>query len=174
MTQALAVALPHDAFNARDVVNIAHALSRSSLPVPPQLLAHLREAALLSLPAAVEALAARDAGGEAGGVRLGDWHTNSACMMVAALARLGYWHPVIPCSSPLIPDHPLLIPAHPCSSPDHPRSSLSHPRTSLLFPRSSLLFPDHPLLSPDHPLLIFDHPLLIPAHPCSSPDHPRV
>ena len=98
VTQALATELPHDAFNARDVVNIVHALSRTPLAAPPHLLQHLlqhlREAALTSLPAAAAALAACDAGGGAACGGPGDWHTNSACMMVAALGRLGYWHPV--------------------------------------------------------------------------------
>ena len=95
---SIALRLPKDAFNARDAVNIAHAISRCSLPVSRPLLDHIQDAALFSRPAYTDkSLAGAGLGAlhpldGAKGDKLGDWNINTACMMVAALARLGCWH----------------------------------------------------------------------------------
>lgn len=99
---SLAMRLPNEAFNARDAVNVVHALSRSCAPVPRPLLHHMCEAALLSRPTYVDKpigdgalVALPPDGAGVRGDRHAGWSTNTACMMAAALARLGYWHPAL-------------------------------------------------------------------------------
>ena len=72
----LTLRLPPSSLNAKDCVSLAHALSRCRLSAPPRLLQHICEASR-------RAGAAEEGGG---------WSFDLASMMIAALARLGYWN----------------------------------------------------------------------------------